>query len=182
MPALRRPQQTEQKPACPSKKARRFFRGVKGRKKLFWTKKCAEYLQISLRTYKRYESDESRIDNIKRQYIIDRLNTYGLIDEEHGKLTVEQIKEICGEVFRAYPVEYCYLFGSYSKGKETEKSDVDLLISMPVDGLKFYELIELLRENLKKKVDLLDVAQLNNNPVLMQEILRDGIKIYSGVK
>ena len=32
--------------------------------------------------------------------------------------------------------------------------------------------------NLKKKVDLLDFAQLNNNPTLVQEILKDGIKIY----
>ena len=44
--------------------------------------------------------------------------------------------------------------------------------------MKFFELIELLRERLKKKIDLLDIAQLNNNPVLMQEILKDGIKIY----
>ena len=140
--------------------------------------KCAEYLQIPLRTYKRYESDDSRIDRIKYQYIIDRLNAYGLIDEEHGKLTIEQIKKICGEVFRSYSVEYCYLFGSYSKGTETETSDVDLLVSMPVDGLLFFELTEVLRENLKKKVDLLDVAQLNNNPALVREILRDGVKIY----
>jgi predicted nucleotidyltransferase len=93
-------------------------------------------------------------------------------------LTVEQIKKICNEIFKAYDVEYCYLFGSYAKGKASEKSDIDLLVSMPVNGLKFFELIELLREKLMKKVDLLDIAQLNNNPSLVQEILRDGIKIY----
>ena len=49
---------------------------------------------------------------------------------------------------------------------------------MPVNALEFYELVETLREKLKKKVDLLDVAQLNNNPKLVQEILRDGVKIY----
>ncbi len=139
---------------------------------------CAKYLEIPLRTYKRYEADESRIDPIKHRYMLDKLNGYGWIDEEHGKRTVEQIKAICGEVFRAYPVEYCYLFGSYAKGKETEKSDVDLLVSMPVDGLKFFELAETLREKLKKKVDLLDAAQIKNNPELVQEILKDGVKIY----
>lgn len=139
---------------------------------------CAEYLKIPVRTYKRYEADESRINSIKYQYILDRLNAFGFIDEEHGTLTFEQIKEICGDVFRLYPVEYCYLFGSYAKGKETEQSDVDLLISMTVDGLKFYELFEVLRERLKKKVDLLDIAQLNNNATLVQEILKDGVKIY----
>ncbi|MBR0521484.1 MAG: nucleotidyltransferase domain-containing protein, partial [Spirochaetales bacterium] len=63
-------------------------------------------------------------------------------------------------------------------GKETEQSDVDLLVSVPLDGLKYYELVETLRERLRKKVDLLDVSQLNNNPSLMREILKDGVKIY----
>ena len=75
-------------------------------------------------------------------------------------------------------MEYCYLFGSYAKGKATARRDVDLLVAIPIDGMKFFELIELLREKLKKKVDLLDIAQLNNNPTLVHEILKDGIKIY----
>ena len=33
-------------------------------------------------------------------------------------------------------------------------------------------------EELKKKVDVLDVTQLKNNETLVQEILKDGIKIY----
>lgn len=49
---------------------------------------------------------------------------------------------------------------------------------MPVDGMKYFELIEILREQLKKKIDLLDVTQLDNNPTLVKEILKDGIKIY----
>lgn len=140
--------------------------------------KCAEYLHIPLRSYKRYEADESKVDPIKYQYMISRLNEFGFVDEDHGTLTQEQIKGVCQDVFQDYPVDYCYLFGSYAKGKETEKSDVDLLISMPVDGLKFYELLEVLREKLKKRVDLLDAAQLEQNPTLVQEILKDGIKIY----
>ena len=140
--------------------------------------KCAEYLGIPLRTYKRYEADEAGINSVKYRYIIDRLNEYGRIDEDHGTLTIDQIQTICGEVFAGYNVEFCYLFGSYAKGCETEKSDVDLLISIPVNGLLFYELVETLRERLKKKVDLLDIGQLNNNPVLLQEVLKNGIKIY----
>ena len=107
---------------------------------------CAEYLKIPIRTYKRYEADETKIDRIKYRYILDRLNEFGMVDEEHGKLTIEQIKKICSEVFQSYPVEYCYLFGSYAKGKETEASDIDLLIAMPIDGLTFFELLEILRE------------------------------------
>lgn len=139
---------------------------------------CAQYLQIPHRTYCRYESDESKIPPIKYHYIVQRLNEYGFIDEEHGLLTITEIKEICGNVFKNYPVEYCYLFGSYAKGKQNEKSDVDLLVSMPVNGMLFFELLETLREKLKKNIDLLDVSQLENNNLLVHEILKDGVKIY----
>lgn len=139
---------------------------------------CAKYLQIPHRTYCRYESDESKINAIKYGYIVEKLNNYGFIDEEHGILSPEQIKKICEEVFVNYSVGYCYLFGSYAKGKPTENSDVDLLVETDASGMKFFGLVEELREKLKKKVDVLDVAQLNDNTALVQEILKYGIKIY----
>ena len=40
------------------------------------------------------------------------------------------------------------------------------------------ELVESIREGLKKKVDVLNYEQLNNNPELINEILKDGVKIY----
>lgn len=57
-------------------------------------------------------------------------------------------------------------------------SDVDLLISANVKGLKFYGLVEEIREALHKKVDVLEINQLKDNLELTQEILKDGIKIY----
>ena len=110
--------------------------------------------------------------------MMDKLSEYGFIDEEHGVLTLDQIKNTCINVFKNYEVDFCYLFGSYSKCKANEKSDVDLLISTNVTGIKFFGLVEELRENLKKKVDLVDIHQLNNNETLIKEILKDGIKIY----
>ena len=77
-----------------------------------------------------------------------------------------------------YDVNFCYLFGSYAKGKETPMSDEDLLISANVKGLKFYGLVEELRTTLKKKVDVLDINQLKDNLELTKEILSDGVKIY----
>ena len=126
----------------------------------------------------RYEQKEDLLPERKLRYFCRLLKEFGLIDEEHGVLSLEQIKEICAEVFSGYGVDCCFLFGSYAKGKAQEKSDVDLLISTTEKGLRFYEIAELLREKLKKKVDLLDLTQLNNNPTLLQEILKDGIKIY----
>ena len=140
--------------------------------------KASQLLGVSRKTYLTYEKDESKISPMKLEFFLHTLKKYGVIDETHGILTLEAIKKICNDVLNEYNVEYAYLFGSYAKGVATEFSDIDLLVSMPVNGLAFYELIETLREKLKKKVDLLDIGQLNNNPQLVQEILRDGVKIY----
>ena len=139
---------------------------------------AAKILGVSRRTYINYEQNEGCLPAVKQDFLCRTLQEYGKIDEEHGVLTVEQIKGICTKVFEEYGVEYGYLFGSYAKGKATERSDVDLLVAMPTNGLKFFGLVEALREGLNKKVDVLDIGQLNNNIALTQEILKDGIKIY----
>lgn len=133
---------------------------------------------IPLRTYKNYENDPAKIGSIKYQYIVEKLKSLSYIDEEHGILTIEKIIDTIKIVFTDYQIEYCYLFGSYSKNKANEKSDVDLLISTPLTGLKFYGLVEKLRTKLKKRVDVIDIKQLENNPQLLNEILKDGLKIY----
>ena len=133
---------------------------------------------IPLRTYKNYENDPNKKGSIKYQYILQKLKDYAFIDETHGILNHDDIVTKVSEVFSDYDVDYCYLFGSYAKGKATETSDVDLLISSTVSGLKYYGLADRIRTTLKKKVDLLDLNQLNNNPELLNEILKYGEKIY----
>lgn len=145
-------------------------------------KEASQITNIPLRTYITYENDKNKIDSIKYVYIKEKLIEYGKIDEEKGILTIDQIKEICGNVFINYDVEYCYLFGSYAKHYENEKSDVDLLICTELSGLSFYGLIEELRENLHKKVDLLTLEHLVDNLDLIYEVLKDGIKIYEREK
>ncbi len=141
-------------------------------------KESADYLDIPLRTYVNYENDPEKAGTLKYKYMMEKLSEYGFIDEENGVLAVEAIANICGKVLETYPVEYCYLFGSYAKGKATEKSDVDLLVSTGLSGLAFFELTEALREKLHKRVDVIHIEQLENNFKLLQEILRDGVKIY----
>jgi len=141
-------------------------------------KQAADYVEIPLRTYSNYENDPSKQTSIKYKYIMEKLHTYGYVDEENGILSFDEIKNICVDILSRYPVEYCYLFGSYAKGIATQKSDVDLLVCTSVTGLQFYGLVEELREKLRKKVDLLDQKQLKDNIRLTHEILKDGIKIY----
>ena len=141
-------------------------------------KKASEYVNIPLRTYKDYENKDRKIGTIKYNYIISKLDKYGYIDEEQGIQTLNEIKRICSNVLNKFNVEYCYLFGSYAKDKANEKSDIDLLISTSTTGIDFYGLVEELRVNLRKKVEVLTVEQLKSNQNLVNEILKDGIKIY----
>jgi predicted nucleotidyltransferase len=139
---------------------------------------CAKYLGIPLRTYQNYETDKAKTASMKYAFMMQQLQKYGYIDETHGLLTIDQIKEICADIFENYVVEYCYLFGSYAKGKATDTSDIDLLVSTPTTGMRFYDLAESLREGLRKQVDVLNYEQLKDNPDLVNEILKNGIKIY----
>lgn len=138
----------------------------------------ADLVGISLRSYKSYENDIEKQDTIKYNYIIEQLSKINYIDEENGILELEDIVRICSKVLEKYDVSFCYLFGSYAKGKATPTSDVDLLLSANVKGLKFYGLVEEIRTALHKKVDVLDINQLKDNIELTEEIFKDGIKIY----
>jgi len=44
--------------------------------------------------------------------------------------------------------------------------------------MKFYGLIETLRTQLKKKVEVITASSLKESPTLIEEILKGGIKIY----
>lgn len=138
----------------------------------------ADFVGVSLRSYKAYENEPEKEGTLKYNYILDLLKKINIIDEENGILEINNIIKKCSAIFEKYSVNYCYLFGSYAKGKATCKSDVDLLISANISGIKFYGLVEEIRNTLHKKVDVLDVNQLKDNLDLTEEILRDGIKIY----
>ena len=139
---------------------------------------AAGIVGISLRSYKSYENDLDKRGNLKYNYIYEKLSQINHIDEEHGIVDLEYISRKCSEIFDKYKINFCYLFGSYAKGKAKDDSDVDLLISTEIKGLKFFGLVEELRNSLQKKVDVIEVAGLKDNVELLEEILKDGIKIY----
>ena len=146
-------------------------------KKLTKQEAC-DILGVSLRSYKEYENNEKKAGTFKYRSMISELEKYAVLDEEHGILTLDEIKDGCKAVLDEYDVKYCVLFGSYAKGKATQTSDVDLLVSTDIVGLKFFGIAERLREKLHKKVDLLDLRQLADNQALIDEILKDGVRVY----
>lgn len=140
-------------------------------------KDAALLVGIPYRTYIRYEENPAYENTYKYRMIFSSLEESLRIDEEHGLLSVEKIKEITVPIFEKHNINYCYLFGSYAKGSATEKSDVDLLIETDLTGLKFYGLVEELRVALHKKVDLLRLKDLKSDNPIVLEILKEGIKI-----
>lgn len=141
-------------------------------------KEAAAILGVARKTYIKYENNPQTCSKTKYDLLCDNLLRVVRIDEEHGVLSLAKIKDTCSKIFKSLDVEYCYLFGSYAKGKATEVSDVDLLISTSVSGLAYFGLVEDLREQLGKKVDLLSKTDLIDNFELTNEILKNGIKIY----
>ena len=118
---------------------------------------------------------------MKREMMINKIIDRCEVTEDKGLLTVESISKLVSEVLESKykdTVEFCYLFGSYAKGYATEKSDVDLCVSTSLTGLKFVGLSEDLRAVLHKKIDLLRLNNLKDNVELINEIMKEGIKIY----
>lgn len=139
---------------------------------------AAERIGVSLRSYVSYENEAEKTRTPKYRFLLSEMREICRMDEEHGILTINEIREACAEIMKDYPIQYCYLFGSYAKGKASPTSDIDLLISSGVTGLQFFGLAEKLRERLHKRVDLLDIKQLTGNEELLNEVLKDGIRIY----
>lgn len=138
---------------------------------------ASKLVDVPIRTYRRYEQDNLYGDSLKREKIIEILNQKAEITEEKGILTIETIQDSIIPILRKHQIRYCYLFGSYAKGCARENSDVDLLIDTELTGFDFFNLIEEIRVQLHKKIDLLRLKDLQpSNPIIL-DILKDGIKI-----
>ena len=142
---------------------------------------AAKSLNIPVRTYIRYESDNDYGSSLKRESMIKLLIDKYEITEDKGLLSIEEIKNSLSSLFEneyKNQIDFCYLFGSYAKGYAKENSDVDLCIATSLTGLAFAGLSESIRNVLNKRIDLIRFSNLNDNLELIQEIMKDGIKIY----
>ena len=140
-------------------------------------KEAALLIGVPYRTYVRYEEYETYIGNYKYQKILEDLIAKTKVDEEHGLLTIEKIKELITPILLKRNINFCYLFGSYAKKCARENSDVDLLVDTDITGLDFFNLVEELRDTLHKKIDLLRLSDLQSNNPIIFEILKGGIRL-----
>ena len=90
---------------------------------------------------------------------------------------IQHIAKIAIPLLKKYGVAKAGIFGSYARGEETKKSDVDMLIEFK--GRKsLLDLVGLereLQEILHKKVDLLTYNSINH--LLKERILNEEVKI-----
>lgn len=92
------------------------------------------------------------------------------------KKGLEKIKPKIIEILKKNKIKKAGIFGSYARGEETKKSDIDILIE-PYEGmgLEFVGLQQELSERLGKKVDLVSYRAIN--PHIKEYILNDEVKI-----
>ena len=131
-------------------------------------------LGIPFRTYCRYEDDEHYRGSFKYNQMMSILNEKKREAILNREVIVESVKNICSK----YNISACYLFGSYAKNKAREDSDVDLMIVSEIEGIEYYQLVNEFESALGKKVDLIRLEAAIQNVKLMNEILKDGVKLY----
>lgn len=96
--------------------------------------------------------------------------------------SIEDIKKIVAPIAEHHGVSRVYLFGSYSKGKATENSDVDLCIdASDLKGLfALGGLYADLQDALHKQLDLVTVQSLqyNKDPRFVNNLKKERVVIY----
>lgn len=81
-------------------------------------------------------------------------------------------------ILQGYKVKKAALFGSYARGDNNEKSDIDILIE-PANGTTLFDMAGMqidLQDSLKKSIDLITYGSIN--PMLKDKILKDEKVIY----
>jgi len=107
------------------------------------------------------------------------------INDEGGNLmndvySIDEIKAKLFPVFDSYPIVRAVLFGSYAKGKQTPKSDIDILIDSngKIRGIDFFGVREDMTEALNVHIDLIEASQIIHGGRVQREIAETGVVIY----
>ena len=130
--------------------------------------------------------NETMIEMVNKQSIPLRIRCR--INAEAAKkestLTIAQIKRLLEEIIEEAnlknKIKKAYLFGSYSRGEETEKSDVDLRIEFE-NRFNLFDLSEmssLFKQKTGKKVDIATQKPADMDPEFYTAIKKDEICIY----
>jgi len=102
------------------------------------------------------------------------------MSENNTVYTVDELKTILLPVFKGYNIRRAVLFGSYSNGQATPKSDVDILVDSGLKGLRFVGFMDDVKRRLNgKEVDIFDVNHVKRGSMVENEIQNTGVEIYA---
>ena len=90
---------------------------------------------------------------------------------------LESIKKKILPILREYGVTKAGIFGSYARGENRKRSDVDILIKIDegADLITLIRLRRMLREAVRRRVDIVEYETIRRE--LKKQILNDEIKI-----
>jgi predicted nucleotidyltransferase len=143
----------------------------------------SKLIGIPVKSIRNWEQEIRKPSQWTIDLIIDRLlreknEKVQTMDESTGILSFLSIKKAIYVVANRYNIDRIYLFGSYAKGEATGQSDIDLFMESELFGLDYFEFIEVLREHLGKKIELLSDQTIQKSSRIDQEIQNTGILIY----
>lgn len=90
-------------------------------------------------------------------------------------LKIEEIAALVKPVAEKYQVQSIYLFGSYARGEANAESDLDFLVCGGENFrlARIFSLAEELRRVLNKKVDVLEIHEINVGSDLYNAIMKE---------
>ena len=94
-----------------------------------------------------------------------------------GKNNINKIKKPIVNILKKHGIKKAGIFGSFARGEERKRSDIDILIQ-PTKEMSFFDIVRLeleLKKELKKRVDLLTYNGINH--LLKDIILNEEVKI-----
>ncbi len=94
-----------------------------------------------------------------------------------SEIYLNDIKVTIKPILKKAGVKKAGIFGSYARGEQKKKSDVDILIQIS-DKYSLLDLIKLrmaIKEKLKKKVDLIEYSTIH--PLIKEQVLKEEVRI-----
>lgn len=94
-------------------------------------------------------------------------------------ISLENITALVKPLAEKYHVREIYLFGSYARGEADGDSDLDFLV-FGGEGFKLTNILALgeeLREVLKKKVDVFEIREINQDSEFFKTIMREKVLV-----
>lgn len=89
------------------------------------------------------------------------------------------IKQQITPIIKKYPIDYVAIFGSYARGDENKKSDLDLLVNFS-EPVTYFDVIDIENKIAKKikikKVDLVTLKAMS--PYIKKHVTKDLKVVY----